>query len=184
MQLWHLTVRNYDNRGQCFNPTSTRNSSGGLALKEVGFCPRHSSVLLQTTVQFHVEPILILLLYRSTLSILRPILCTFRQSVRDTLFTPFLFTNLVMTLARFSLLSVNREVLTTTREGAKQVQKKMNLARGQQNNQCINMSNNLQLKSKSKTCQTIIDVTPIWNKYLSTYISILWSRNNLPLLQA
>lgn len=77
-------------KGWCFSPTSTRNSSSGLALKEVGVCSWHSSILLQTAVQFHMEPILILLLHGSALSILSPFLCTFKQTIRNTIFTLFL----------------------------------------------------------------------------------------------
>lgn len=77
-------------RGYCFSPTSTRHSSCRLALKEVRVCSWYSGILLQTSVQFHMEPILILLLYGSALSILSPFLCTFTQRIRNTLFTPFL----------------------------------------------------------------------------------------------
>lgn len=74
----------------CFSQTSTRHSSGSLAFKEVGVCSRNSRILLQTAVQFHMEPILVLLLYRSALPILSPFLWTFTQTLRDTQFILFL----------------------------------------------------------------------------------------------
>lgn len=69
--------------------TSTRHSSGSLALKEFRVCSLNCSILLQTAVQFHMEPILILLLHGSTLSILGPFLCSFTQKGKK-LFTLFL----------------------------------------------------------------------------------------------
>lgn len=42
----------------------------------------------------------------------------------------------------------NREVLTSTRKGSKQVQKEMNLPWRQQNQQCVNVADNIQLKQK------------------------------------
>lgn len=46
-------------------------------------------------------------------------------------------------------LNMSTQVLTSTRESSKQVQKKMNLTWGQQKNQCIDMSNNVQLKREA-----------------------------------
>lgn len=99
MRLWHLKHRNIRKlEGWCLSLTSTGHSSGGLALKEVGVCSRHSDILLQASVQLHMESILILLLYGPALSILSPFLCTFTQTIRNNLFT--LFSNL-MTLLTF-----------------------------------------------------------------------------------
>lgn len=77
-------------RGWCFRQTSTRHSSGSLALKQVRVCSWHSCILLQTAVQFHMEPILILLLYGSALSILSPFLWTFKQRIINTIYNLFL----------------------------------------------------------------------------------------------
>lgn len=75
---------------RCSSLTSTRNSSSGVALKQIWVCSWHSCILLQASVQFQMEPIFILLLDRSALSILSPFLWSFTHRTRNTKHIQFL----------------------------------------------------------------------------------------------
>lgn len=157
MQLQHPgSQKGQGATGRCLGPTSTRHSSGGLALKEVGVCSQHSGVLLETAVQFHMEPILILLLYGSALSVFRPFLHT--QKKQEILYSlHFQVTHLltyIITPFDWNVVSDLSPQMrhTSPRKSSTQVQEKMNLPRRQKNEKCVDMSNNIQLQSKA--CKT------------------------------
>lgn len=83
-------------------------------------------------------------------------------------------------LPRFLLqLSVNREVLTSTRKSSKKVQKKMNLSWRQQNKKCVNVPDNIQLKLSRKDTPDkqhfviIFERFRHWEKHLCEYLC-LW----------
>lgn len=97
---------NVDITGWCFNSTSTRHGSGCLAFKEVRICSWDGTILLQAPVQFHMEAILILLLYWAIFPILGPFLCTLNEELEIHLHSQFL-NNPVRThlVPKFSIIS-------------------------------------------------------------------------------